>query len=368
MDDDDNNRLLNAPLTSEMKGLFKDGNCPDVAHNPFLQQDIPCWCSCKWLSNVPCKFICFPFEPAKCVACRPLLNLLQLTIWFFVWGLLFIILGSVITVADNEVVHQEIRYDNQCTMNTTCTVAATVDSNMKAPIYVYYRISKFYQMHRQYIQSKDTEQLSGEAIAAPETCEGADKDASGNVYYPCGLIANSKFNDTFALTVDGTLMTGTNWDSSSIAWQTDKDVHKARDLETYETSAGAFGYQVGSVTDPDFIVWMRPAATKNLRKLYRKIGDADLAAGAALSFTIENNYAVSSYGAEKIIILTQLSSFGSHSSFLGVAFLVFGCLFVVGGIALQVAFMMMPQFNRSFGNMKEFLDRKKAAKDKYKTV
>jgi len=367
-DEESKNRLIDAPLTEEMRTLFQNGDCPDVAHNPFLQQDIPCCCSWKYLSDVPCKLVCFPYETGKCVACRPLLSLLQLTIWCMVWGVLFIMLGSIITVADNGVVHQEFRYDNQCTINSTCTVQGTVKKTMKAPIYVYYRISKFYQMHREYLQSKDPLQLNGDSIPSPETCVGADKDENGNVYYPCGLMANSKFNDTIYLSLDGgsTTLSGTNWDKSNIAWSTDKDVFKTRALETYETSAGAFDYTVGAVNDPDFIVWMRPAATLNLRKLYRKIGSQDLTAGTTLTFTFQNNYEVSAFGAEKHVILTQLSSFGSHSDFLGASFLAFGCLFVVLGAALQGAFMFMPQFKRSFGNMKEYLDRKKKASKKYK--
>lgn len=81
----------------------------------------------------------------------------------------------------------------------TCTVQFKVDQTVKAPVYLYYRLSNFYQNHRRYVKSLSAKQLKGDAIYNKDDLQdcaplnGAD---SGLIYYPCGLIANSLFNGT----------------------------------------------------------------------------------------------------------------------------------------------------------------------------
>ncbi|CAN0542736.1 unnamed protein product, partial [Ectocarpus sp. 12 AP-2014] len=68
---------------------------------------------------------------------------------------------------------------------------------MKGPIYVYYELRKFYQNHRSYVKSRSFDQLKGgvsklvpgEGICSPlESIDTLDLN-------PCGLVANSMFND-----------------------------------------------------------------------------------------------------------------------------------------------------------------------------
>jgi hypothetical protein len=65
---------------------------------------------------------------------------------------------------------------------------------------MYYKLTNYYQNHRRYVNSFDSDQLLGKKREAsgidggnckPITSEG------GKPYYPCGLIANSFFNDTY---------------------------------------------------------------------------------------------------------------------------------------------------------------------------
>jgi hypothetical protein len=71
-----------------------------------------------------------------------------------------------------------------------------MDKAFEAPVFLYYRLTSFYQNHRRYVKSVDALQLKGEATVA-DTCAPLDKNPNNKLpYYPCGLIANSLFNGT----------------------------------------------------------------------------------------------------------------------------------------------------------------------------
>ena len=70
---------------------------------------------------------------------------------------------------------------------------------MEEPVvYVWYEIDNFYQNHNRYMTSFSMEQLLGTHPSDDSTCkpssERGDKDL-----YPCGVIANSMFNDVITL-------------------------------------------------------------------------------------------------------------------------------------------------------------------------
>ena len=84
---------------------------------------------------------------------------------------------------------------------TKCTVKIDIPVKLKHPVFVYYRLSNFYQNHRRYVKSLDAKQLSGVARTATDLKGGgcdplAIVTENGVPYpiYPCGLIANSIFN------------------------------------------------------------------------------------------------------------------------------------------------------------------------------
>jgi len=82
-----------------------------------------------------------------------------------------------------------------------CTIKFDVPVTMKQPVFLYYRLTDFYQNHRRYIKSLDLKQLAGDPRTALElkggSCEPMATVAEGDIrypIYPCGLIANSMFN------------------------------------------------------------------------------------------------------------------------------------------------------------------------------
>ena len=86
-----------------------------------------------------------------------------------------------------------------------------IQSTMKAPVYVYYELSNFYQNHRRYVKSRDDDQLAaGDNVnsasgAYSTNCDprsiasfvGVNEKVTEKQLYPCGLVALSVFNDTF---------------------------------------------------------------------------------------------------------------------------------------------------------------------------
>lgn len=78
-----------------------------------------------------------------------------------------------------------------------CIIDFTVPTTMKGPIFMYYRLTNFYQNHRQYIKNFDYTQLLGDVVASATlrtNCDPLAYSDNGKAIYPCGLIANSMFN------------------------------------------------------------------------------------------------------------------------------------------------------------------------------
>lgn len=133
-----------------------------------------------------------------------------------------------------------------------CRVQFYIPVRLDPPVLLYYQLTNFYQNHRRYVKSFDQDQLQGQ-FRDNSTIDGSDcdplkLDPSGKAYYPCGLIANSQFNDTIhspmALNWPGANGNITyNMTTKNIAWDSDKDLYKNIDTETYP---------YGSVVPPPF--------------------------------------------------------------------------------------------------------------------
>ena len=111
-------------------------------------------------------------------------------------------------------------------------------------LYVYYEIHSFYQNHRRYVKSRsDLQMRATDTVtdASLETsCDPADSfrnGTSGKIYWPCGLVAQSYFNDGIRLISDDLTM-----ERTQIAWESDfwqKSSRIPRRLTT--TSMSTFG-------------------------------------------------------------------------------------------------------------------------------
>ena len=165
------------------------------------------------------------FKQQRLPAWQPLLTPKWVIGTFFVIGIIFLPIGIAIVLYSAEVVEVTTRYDN-CG-STTCTLNITIPSKMVSPIYVYYQLTNFYQNHRRYVKSRSDEQLRG-SIGSLGTCTPVERNSANEIIVPCGLIANSFFNDTFnanVCRVSGGNCTGIVWTGTGIAWESDVE-HK----------------------------------------------------------------------------------------------------------------------------------------------
>lgn len=170
-----------------------------------------------------------------------------------------------------------------------CTVQFTIPEDIGPPVYFYYRLTNFYQNHRRYVSSVDQNQLQGKFVTNT-TLNDKNSDCQPlatngtHAYYPCGLIANSLFNDSFQSPV---LVSGSGDQSNvtylmsndSIAWPSDKDLYqptvynygdvippplwKDRYPDGYNEN-----FPFPNITgDQNFQVWMRTAGLPTFSKL-----------------------------------------------------------------------------------------------------
>jgi hypothetical protein len=80
-----------------------------------------------------------------------------------------------------------------------CRLKFELPADFKHPVFVYYKLTNYYQNHRRYVQSLNADQLKGKAVSASALRSSSCKplDVLGDKpIYPCGLIANSVFNGT----------------------------------------------------------------------------------------------------------------------------------------------------------------------------
>ena len=90
----------------------------------------------------------------------------------------------------------------------TCTIRVVPPFALKPPIFVFYEVGPFYQNHNSYLKSEVAKELAGEANSESlrslrrRFCGARPtrEDDKGNFIVPCGMKANSLFNDTLTIT------------------------------------------------------------------------------------------------------------------------------------------------------------------------
>jgi LEM3 (ligand-effect modulator 3) family / CDC50 family len=278
--------------------------------------------------------------------------------------------------------------------NRTCTLEFDINQDMEGPVLVYYQLTNFYQNYRKYQQSFDPFQLYGEtgpqnSIQAGD-CSPLNK--LGNItLYPCGLIANTFFNDVFKLVpgsfdsqgrplamletgiawqsdidymynqpvgfnygvcpenqCDATCCAGTNW-SCEVPY-VDKDTGTCysyfypNDNTTqylHETYPGIISPLEG-VENEHFIVWMRVAPTPQFRKLYGWFNQS-IPNGTKLRFTVNANYAVVPFQGSKTLLLSTNTIFGGRSNVTWIIFVGAGGFFLLAGVFFLAKHLFRPR-------------------------
>ena len=302
-------------MSKEEEGENQDEVYERIKNSRFKQQNLPAW--------------------------RPVPTIGSTTVIFMTLGIIFVALGIIILVYAKKIKEIEIRYDNECDNSKKyCCVDFKVDKKMEKDIMVYYRLDNFYQNHRRYVKSKNDDQLKGKEVkkkTLEDDCDPVvindemEKNESyinhtklngSDIAVPCGLIAKSLFNDTFKLFLKDINIP---IDETNIAWSADKK----NKYKNYKDMSK----QWIDMENEHFIVWMRPAALPNFRKLWGRIKQ-DLEVGE-YKLIIENNYDVQSFKGKKYVILSNINKFGGNNKFLGI------CYIIVGGISIILSIVFI---------------------------
>lgn len=342
-----------------------------------------------------------PFNQQTLVSWAPLVTLNMAITLLWLLGFIFIPVGVILLNDSNNINEYVQVYDSydQSKMDVNCTIASSnigqdctinyvFNEDISGPFYVFYEISNFYQNHRRYVKSRSANQLLGTNLEYDDLeldCFPLIQNGS-LLLNPCGLIANSLFNDKIEL-VSGP--PGIVMDTEGIAWQEDLDVKFQQvdgftyaqvddlsqncsqilggsdydDCKIYTDSSNYTYYYwypdddkvqylyesfpsvvnpIEGVKNEHFIVWMRTAGLPFFRKTYGKI-DADIVAGQSLTFNINTNFEVVSFSGSKSLVVTTLESFGATNGTLGESYIAIGCISLLVGILLALKRLLIPR-------------------------
>jgi LEM3 (ligand-effect modulator 3) family / CDC50 family len=276
--------------------------------------------------------------------------------------------------------------------NRLCTLSFVAPKDMIPPILIHYELTNFHQNHRAYYKSRDPYQLlgkvEGQISIDAEACEPLNK--LGNItIHPCGLTANTFFNDDFEL-LSGNDAYGVPlvMREDGIAWQSDVDFAFAQpdgfessvctvcdasccnatdsciDGLPYEDPSTGKCYRyfypmddttqylyetypnvispIEGVTNEHFIVWMRIATQPNFRKLYGWI-DQPIRKGEELTFSVASNFVVTRFQGSKALVVSTTSIFGGRNPYLAPVFIWVGVFCLVAGTFFTLKQTLRPR-------------------------
>ena len=147
-------------------------------------------------------------------AWRPIPSFGSTMVIFGIFGVIFLFIGVTLYTMSVSIQGLSHEYDTKCELKSDadCVIDVKVESDMTAPIYVYYQLDNFYQNHRRFVKSRSNEQLMGNNLSVVDlddcdpvktnkdlgegvaSVSGKDLDPDAAAY-PCGLVARSFFTD-----------------------------------------------------------------------------------------------------------------------------------------------------------------------------
>ncbi|WPK26115.1 hypothetical protein PUMCH_003460 [Australozyma saopauloensis] len=251
--------------------------------------------------------------------------------------------------------------DAQGDLAQTCVLQFTLPRDLAPPLYMYYKLTNFYQNHRKYVESYDSNQLAGKAVPVGSLSSSCDplKSSGNKPIYPCGLIANSLFNDTFSSPVLLNAKSGSNNETyemsqDDISWSSDinhrykSTQYKPEDVVPPPNWAKMFpgGYNLTNMPDlanwQHLQNWMRTASLPTFFKLYSKNTTTTLSSGT-YEVQIGLNYPVSIYGGSKSVVITTNSILGGRNMTLGIIYFIVAVLCLVCGIVFFLQYLIKPR-------------------------
>lgn len=272
-----------------------------------------------------------------------------------------------------------VTYSGHPVDTSVCSLQFNIPANLKPPVLLYYRLTNFYQNHRRYVKSVDSNQLKGGAINNNSlgACSPLNTDPDGKPYWPCGLIANSIFNDSFANPVqlnvhDSSALNITyNMTKAGIAWNSDKALYAPTKYDPADISPPPnwyLRYQDNYTSEnlPDlesdeaFQVWMRTAGLPNFSKLAMR-NDNETMQCSMYQVDIQNSmpfatnlllhtntrtldFPVDIYGGSKSLVISTRTVMGGKNPFLGIAYVAVGGICIILGALFTVIHLFKPRY------------------------
>ncbi|KAK7023840.1 cell cycle control protein [Favolaschia claudopus] len=252
-----------------------------------------------------------------------------------------------------------------------CILQFNVVADIPPKVLFYYKLTNFFQNHRRYVKSFNSDQLKGKFVSNGDLKDGDCNplDVIDNkAIYPCGLIANSVFNDTFSNPVllnpgSNDLVTYT-FSDKGIAWPGEAkkysgdpvpSAYKSYDLIVpppnwalrFPNNYTAENPPPNLKEDERFQNWMRTAGLPTFTKLYGRNDHDDMRAGT-YQIVIGLNYPVRPYKGTKSVVISTVSWIGGKNSFLGWAYVGAASVFVLLAIAGTARHLIKP---RRLGDM-----------------
>ncbi|GMS94065.1 hypothetical protein PENTCL1PPCAC_16240, partial [Pristionchus entomophagus] len=287
------------------------------------------------------------FYQQKLPAWKPLYGATTVLPIVFTIGIACIGIGVALVLASSGVQEHFFKYDKLCAdQGPNCLIHFTIDSAFSGDVFFYYYLQNYHQNTRQYIKSRNDEQLLGN-LQKTSGCDPYDREGDLPIV-PCGAIANSIFNDTYEITWSGNpvpLTTdGILWDVGRFANPSGDDGGDLCSRFKDTAKPPAWPRHVceieNGLENVDLNVWMRTAALPNFRKPWRKLNRssdpafADGLPAGEYQVTITNQYEVAKFDGDKGFVISTTSWAGGKNNFLGVAYLVVGGVIVLIGIIL----------------------------------
>lgn len=253
------------------------------------------------------------------------------------------------------------------TTTQTCYLQFDLPADLEGSVFLYYKLTNFYQNHRRYVKSLDTDQLRGDDVSVSSLnkgdCAPLAVTSDNKRIYPCGLIANSLFNDTIVSTTLLNPAGGTNqtynFTEAGIAWPGERKKYTNRPKTAIDQLVPPPGWQdrfpdgytednfPNLQEDLHFQNWMRTAALPTFTKLYAR-NDKETMTKGTYQIMIWTNFPVTPYGGTKSIVISTVSWIGGKNPFLGWAYVGASSLLVLLGIAGTIRHLIKP---RRLGDM-----------------
>lgn len=241
----------------------------------------------------------------------------------------------------------------------TCQLRFTIPTEMKHTVFVNYMLEKFAANHRRYVLSFSEEQLNGDAASydvvherSGINCKPLARNDEGKLYYPCGLIANAMFNDSFPFELTNVndqsqnyplTNKGINWKSDGIRFKKTKYNYTDIAPPPYWEKSYPDGYNETNVPDvhewEEFQNWMRPGAFDKSTKLIRRNENDTLPAGT-YQIDIGLHWPVREFNGKKAVFITHGSTIGGRNEFLGEIYLIGGCICFAMALVLLSTWLM----------------------------